>query len=421
MMLRTLLLIVLALASSSANAEEARYVEGPRRKAEVLGEPASMGLPISMATDSQRAQALFDQGLAQVFGGAHFEAERSFQTILIEDPDCPMAYWGLAQANVTFPVRAKWFARTAWLKRGLAGPRERRFIDALARYYGVFGAEEPSGLVEPWNPGPGEESRPVLLASQQVPPSPERASELTADYQAISRKDPSDLLARTLLVGHLLATAHASRDAIGSELEAIFELSPEYPAHALGLRFSTEVGDAERAAAFEERLRQQGIQKGQQTIEPGWMAPAWALEDAYGRTFKLADYRGKPLVVVNFLGFGCVHCMEQLQAILPLAKEFKARGIEIVAIGLQTPEELRVSMGNDPSKSGYPFPILCDPKLTQFKAYHSFDDFADTALHGTYLVDGKGAVRWHDISHLPYMDIQGLLDTSPGHLARTSK
>ncbi len=449
-----------------------RYVEGPRRSAELVGEPSSVGLTISLAPSPPSTQGFFDQGLAQVFYGGFAEAERSFQTILIADPDCPMAYWGLAQANVLWPVRARWFARAAWLKRGLAGPRERRLIDTLARFYSVLGSDEPMGMVEPWNPAPGEDAKPVLQSSDQPGTEPEVAQRLVADYRAIIEKDPADLVARALLVAALLKQRiDASGDeAIDAEIQAILDVAPDYPVHAYRLRLAAAAGNvtlgASAASAVMARAsvapaigalaatallragqKNEAHKAAAQTIElmndaaartwvnpkddfayrvaaemihPDWVeanqwfalqAPEWTLEDAYGRTYSLEGHRGKPLLIVNFLGFGCVHCLEQLQALQPFAAKFQELGVEIVAIGLQTPEELRVSMGDDPLKSGYSFPILCDPKLTQFKAYHSFDDFADTALHGTYLVDSEGRLRWHDISHLPYMDIESMLRT----------
>jgi tetratricopeptide (TPR) repeat protein len=43
----------------------------------------------------------------------------------------------------------------------------------------------------------------------------------------------------------------------------------------------------------------------------------WALPDAEGKLHTLAQYRGKPVVVVFYLGYGCLHCIEQLQALAP--------------------------------------------------------------------------------------------------------
>ena len=44
-------------------------------------------------------------------------------------------------------------------------------------------------------------------------------------------------------------------------------------------------------------------------------AESWTLPNRRGRAGHLSDYRGKPVMVVFYLGFGCVHCVEQLRAI----------------------------------------------------------------------------------------------------------
>ncbi len=41
----------------------------------------------------------FDQGVCQLHGFWYFEAERSFRQVAAVDPDCAMAYWGMARAN----------------------------------------------------------------------------------------------------------------------------------------------------------------------------------------------------------------------------------------------------------------------------------------------------------------------------------
>ena len=53
-------------------------------------------LPIT--TDSEPAQAFFDQGLALLYGFNHDEAARSFRRAAELDPALGMAFWGLALA-----------------------------------------------------------------------------------------------------------------------------------------------------------------------------------------------------------------------------------------------------------------------------------------------------------------------------------
>jgi len=47
---------------------------------------------------------------------------------------------------------------------------------------------------------------------------------------------------------------------------------------------------------------------------------------------------------------------------------------------------------------------LSDGKLDVFKKYRCFDDFEKMTLHGTFLIDAQGYVRWQDISYDPFMD-----------------
>jgi len=141
-------------------------------------------------------------------------------------------------------------------------------------------------------------------------------------------------------------------------------------------------------------------------------APDWKLPDAFGNELALDDHAGRPVIVIFFLGFSCVHCVEQLQAFAPEYDRFEELGIELVTIGNHPVEKLAESMGNDPLDSGYPFPVLADPDHEVFKQYRAYDDFEDTALHGTFLVDGAGRVRWMDISYEPFMDWEFLLAES---------
>ena len=53
--------------------------------------------------------------------------------------------------------------------------------------------------------------------------------------------------------------------------------------------------------------------------------------------------------------------------------------------------------------------LVADETLATFKAYRAFDDFENMPLHGTFLIDGNGFVRWQDISYQPFTDAKWLL------------
>ncbi|HEV3261668.1 MAG TPA: redoxin domain-containing protein, partial [Gemmataceae bacterium] len=137
-------------------------------------------------------------------------------------------------------------------------------------------------------------------------------------------------------------------------------------------------------------------------------APAWSLVDARGKSVSLKDYHGKPLVLLFYLGSGCPHCIKQLNAFAPLAPQFAEAGISVAAVSTETVAGLKKTFKKSELDSD--FPLLSDHQLKVFKAYRAFDDFEHMPLHGTFLIDGDGLLRWHDISYEPFTDAQFVLD-----------
>jgi peroxiredoxin len=139
-------------------------------------------------------------------------------------------------------------------------------------------------------------------------------------------------------------------------------------------------------------------------------APLWQLADLDNKERSLKDYRGKPVVVIFYLGAGCLHCAKQLQTFAPKADEFRDVGLEIVAISTDTQPTL--VRANDDLEIPIPFPLVSDSELTIFRAYRCYDDFEKQTLHGTFLIDGQGRIRWQDISYEPFMDADFILKES---------
>ncbi len=141
-------------------------------------------------------------------------------------------------------------------------------------------------------------------------------------------------------------------------------------------------------------------------------AAPWTLPNNQNQPQSLASYRGRPVLVMFYLGSGCAHCIEQLNAFNPLTKDYAAAGIPIIAVSTDSPEGLHKTMEQAKSEGGFLFPIVADPSLETFKAYRAFDDFENLALHGTFLIDAEGRVRWQNISHQPFNDAPWLLAES---------
>jgi peroxiredoxin/tetratricopeptide (TPR) repeat protein len=125
----------------------------------------------------------------------------------------------------------------------------------------------------------------------------------------------------------------------------------------------------------------------------------------------------RPVLVVFYLGFGCLHCMEQLRALSRAATDFAAAGVDVVAIGNDALESATASLDALSEAERFPFPLLADPALTAFRAWRCHDDFEDMPLHGTFLVDAEGRVRWADVSAQPFTQFAWLVAESRRLLA----
>lgn len=146
-------------------------------------------------------------------------------------------------------------------------------------------------------------------------------------------------------------------------------------------------------------------------------APAFVLRDPEGKSHSLAEFQGQPVVFLFFLGSGCLHCAEQLQAFGKMASDYEAAGIKLVAISSDDQQSLKFSLEN--YKDGkLPLLLLADAELAAFKDYRCYDDFEQQTLHGAFVVDGQGLVRWQDIGYQPFMDAKFVLGEAKRLLAQ---
>jgi tetratricopeptide (TPR) repeat protein len=122
----------------------------------------------SVTTSSPVAQQYFNQGLRLIYGFNHDEAIKSFEEGLKHDSTCAMCYWGVAYAlgpNINLPMdtsaaRPAYHAAQRALKySSSATPRERAYIEALAKRYGAEPSANRAGLDSAWAKAIGNVSR----------------------------------------------------------------------------------------------------------------------------------------------------------------------------------------------------------------------------------------------------------------------
>jgi peroxiredoxin len=136
----------------------------------------------------------------------------------------------------------------------------------------------------------------------------------------------------------------------------------------------------------------------------------FSLADMDGKTRALSEYNGKPVIVIFYLGYGCLHCAEQLKEMTKKFEGFRNAGFDVVAISTDKQENLKRAYAD--LEASFPFPLLADPEMNMFRQYRCYDDFEKAALHGTFVIDRSGFVRWQDISFEPFMDLDFLLKES---------
>jgi peroxiredoxin len=59
--------------------------------------------------------------------------------------------------------------------------------------------------------------------------------------------------------------------------------------------------------------------------------------------------------------------------------------------------------------ASFPFTLVSNSDLRAFRAYRCFDDFEGRPLHGTFLIDKDGLIRWQEIGADPFKDAEFLL------------
>jgi peroxiredoxin len=141
-------------------------------------------------------------------------------------------------------------------------------------------------------------------------------------------------------------------------------------------------------------------------------AADFTLTDYRGEPISLGQFRGKPVIVIFYLGFGCLHCVEQLNTFGPMYQQFADAGISLVAIGTDDVAaiERAVAARQQSGTAPLAIPLIPNADASVFKAYRAFDDFEQMPLHGMFLIDGEGLVRWQDIGYEPFSDAKFLLE-----------
>jgi peroxiredoxin len=199
------------------------FNDGPRHAAYAMPGMGKVHFPAT--TKKPEAQALIDQGVAQLHSFYYFESERSFRQAAKIDPDCAIAYWGMAMSNVNNPKRAKGFLAEARKRAAKITRRETLYLDALDGFT-KDGANDRT-----------------------------KRQNLLQGLETIVQEFPTDIDARAWLAMVTWQNASAgigSRQAVDMVLDTVLQVEPMHPGahhYRIHLWDGTKAIRAEKSAA----------------------------------------------------------------------------------------------------------------------------------------------------------------------------
>jgi len=145
---------------------------------------------------------------------------------------------------------------------------------------------------------------------------------------------------------------------------------------------------------------------GRGAVGVGDKAPGFALPGTGGRTYRLADFAGKPLVLVFYPGDDTPVCTRQLNAYNEGLDQFEALGAQVVGISAQGLESHDAFSG----KHGFRFPLLADTDKEIAAAYGTLGPIG-FPRRSVFIIDADGVIRYahRAIAGLTYRPVAELV------------
>jgi len=120
----------------------------------------------------------------------------------------------------------------------------------------------------------------------------------------------------------------------------------------------------------------------------GYEAADFTLPDLHGRTYRLADLRGK-VVFLNLWATWCPPCRMEMPSMEALYKRLENR--DFVMLAVAEDEGGAAAVGPFVREVGITFPVLLDPEATVAPRYGA------TGYPETFIIDRNGRVVNHTI------------------------
>lgn len=130
-------------------------------------------------------------------------------------------------------------------------------------------------------------------------------------------------------------------------------------------------------------------------LEKGMKAPDFALQDQYGKTVALSDFRGTKVVLYFYPKDNTPGCTRQACAFAGLYREFEKKGVKVVGVS----KDSVASHVKFAEKYGLPFTLLSDPELEAIQAYGVWQEkklygkVSMGVVRTTFIIDENGIIE----------------------------
>jgi peroxiredoxin len=131
-------------------------------------------------------------------------------------------------------------------------------------------------------------------------------------------------------------------------------------------------------------------------LPPGTPAPAFSLPSSPSKSTALADYLGRPVVLVFYPADRSPVCGDQLALYTELQDEFTRLGAQVLGISVDGPW----CHAAFTAARRYSIPLLADfePKGAVARSYGVYAEQGGTSERALFVIDAKGIVRWSYVS-----------------------
>jgi thioredoxin-dependent peroxiredoxin len=137
------------------------------------------------------------------------------------------------------------------------------------------------------------------------------------------------------------------------------------------------------------------------TLQPGDVAPAFALTDQHGNTVKLEDYRGRKLLVYFYPEADTPGCTTQSCDLRDHRQEFAGLGVDVVGISPDAPKK---QLAFD-EKYSLGFALLADTDHAVAEAWGTWGEKVYDGktyigiIRSSFLIDGDGRIEqaWYKV------------------------